>query len=449
MTSPVTPPPVSPKKSFLGRFYGEAAKPVAPERKRLAAYGVLPPVAEGPDSDSLKSRLAAIVRGRSVIAAGSFHLVGLTEIRERLGDGWERVREKVHDQTRRIIARHIAPQDVFFPGGVDDYVLVFATLSKAAAELVCAKITQELEQTLLGDTETHDILVRTVVSETDGSLRLENANLSDLLASAAAELAGRKTPGASAISGHDLAAPPVIADATILYRPVWDVQREVLSTYFSRRSLGVSSVTATRRGTPEALARLDLETLRAGVALLSDLHRKNFRLRLSLPVGFDAFASGPRLRSYVELCRSIPENLRVLIAFELVDLPLGVLHGRLAELTAALRPYCGLALATVDWWRADLSQFANTGIRLVNAVVAPGSGEKGVLADMDRFARAAGKAGLQSAVENVGTSSLALAAKGAGIDFISGDRIAPCLEIPNHILRVSWSEVYFGKGHSA
>jgi hypothetical protein len=403
---------------------------------------------EAAAAHSLKARLATLVEGRSVIAAGSFHLVGLAEIRERLGPGWERVREKVHQETRRIIERHIAPQDVYFSDGADDYVIVFAVLGKSAAQLVCGKITQEVQQTLIGDSETRDISIRTVVSETDGNLRIEKAKLSDLVTSAvAAATAGAEelawsAPPASPASPLHASAVPQIAPGMIVYRPVWDVQREVLSTYLSRRS-------PTLGAEQDELFRLDLEALRVGIAMLTDLHRDKFRLRLSFSVSFEAIASPSRFRTYIELCRTIPEHVRKLVAFELVDLPIGVLHGRLADLTAALRPYCGVVLATVDWWRADLSQFAKTGIRLVNAVIPPETNEKHSMRDMDRFARAAETAGLQSAVEGVGTSSLAVAAKAAGLDFISGDRIGPCLEVPNHMLRVSWSELYFGEQATA
>jgi hypothetical protein len=411
---------------------------------------------------SLKSRLAAAVRGRSVIAAGSFHLVGLAEIRERLGDDWARVRDKVHLQAQRIIDRHISPRDVYFPGGPDDYVLVFAEMGKAAAQLVCAKITQEVQRTLLGDSETQEIGVRTVVSETDGSLRMEKAKLSDLVvaasaaAQAAAEPAGSAAAPAATKSApawlempaaqaapNQAAASPLASYGEIVYRPIWDVQREVLTTYLSRRA----PVAGTRLSAPssEARAQLDSEALRAGIEVLTDLYQNKFRLRLSFPMSFEAVSSAPRFRAYIELCRAIPEHLRKLVAFELVDLPTGVPYGRLAELAAALRPYCGLIIATVDWWRTDLSQYANTGIRMVNAVAAPGSEEKRILADMDRFARSAEKAGLLTAVEGVTTSSLALAAKGAGIGFISGDRIGGCVEVPEHMLRFTWSELYFGK----
>jgi hypothetical protein len=82
---------------------------------------------------------------------------------------------------------------------------------------------------------------------------------------------------------------------------------------------------------------------------------------------------------------------------------------------------------------------------VVNAVVAPWAEEKRTLADMDRFARAAERAGLLTAVEGVATTSVALAAKGAGIAFISGDRIGACVDVPEHMLRFTWSELYFGK----
>jgi len=358
----------------------------------------------------LKTRLAAAVQGRDVIAAGAFHLVGLAEIRERLGSDWERVRDKVHQQTRRVIERHISPRDVYFPGGPDDYVLVFAEMGKAAAQLVCAKITQDVQRALLGDGETREIGVRTVVSETDGSLRLEKAKLSDLVASASAAAAGGPDPASAETPTSEApaqpVAPPLAAYGEIVYRPIWDVQREVLSTYLSRRTAVAG--TRPKAASPDELAQLDIEALHAGIEVLTDLYENKFRLRLSFPMSFEAVSSVPRLRSYIGLCRTIPEHLRKLVAFELVDLPTGVPYGRLAELAAALRPYCGLIMATVDWWRTDLSQYANTGIRMVNAVITPGVEEKRILADMDRFARTAEKAGLLTAVEGVATSSLAL-----------------------------------------
>jgi hypothetical protein len=437
-------------KGILRRLAGEPTKAAPRPRKAAAEPVATRSVAdEAATAHSLKSRLAALVHGRSAIAAGSFHLVGLAEIRERLGANWDRVRDKVHRETRRIIERRIGAQDVYFAGGADDYVLVFAVLGKSAAQLVCAKISQEVQRTMLGDSETQDISTRTLVCEIDGNFRVERTQLSDLVAAAVAKATGSAP---TELVWADMPAPPASeprapalpkhAQSVIVYRPVWDVRREAVSTYLSRRGPTVGAG-------PDELSRLDLEALRVGIEMLADLYQSKFRLRLSFPVSFEAISSMSRLRSYLALCRTIPEHIRKLVAFELVNLPIGVPNGRLTELAVALRPYCGLILATVDWRHADLSQFTKTGIRLVNAVIPPGSNEKQSMAEMDRFAIAAEKAELQSAIEGVGTSSLALAAKAAGLNFISGDRISPCVEAPHHMLRISWNDVYFGKQPAA
>jgi hypothetical protein len=206
---------------------------------------------------------------------------------------------------------------------------------------------------------------------------LEKAKLCDLLAVAAAADA---VPGESTTSTLERAILPMTSTTAeaavsrraevseIVYRPVWDVRHEVLSTYLSRRR-------STRPGarsyadSPDEAARVDIEALRNGIEVLGELYENNFRLRLSVPASFKAISSVPRLRSYVELCRTIPEHLRRFLAFELTDLPAGVPHAWVAELATHLRPFFGLVNATVDWWRCDFSQYANIGIRIVNAVM--------------------------------------------------------------------------------
>lgn len=128
----------------------------------------------------------------------------------------------------------------------------------------------------LGDEDTREISVRAVVTETDGTLHLEKAKLCDLLAVAAAADA---VPGESTTSTLERAILPMTSTTAeaavsrraevseIVYRPVWDVRQEVLSTYLSRRR-------STRPGarpyadSPEEAARVDIEALRNGIEVL-------------------------------------------------------------------------------------------------------------------------------------------------------------------------------------
>ncbi|HWK46129.1 MAG TPA: hypothetical protein VNT30_15515 [Stellaceae bacterium] len=422
------------------------SKPTQPAAKATAPKaGVARPSAEA-QAAALTAKLRGVLQGQKQVVTGAFHLIGLAEVRERLGDDWSRVQDKVHLYTQRIIERHLSPRDVYFPCGDEDYVLVFASMDKTAAQFFCAKIIQELHLKLFGDSDTREITVRVAVGEVDGSVHLEEMTVGDLLRGASVDPAADEAiePSAAPATGPRKLGIPVVT-----HRPVWDVRREVLSTYFTRYSLTEASPrdpkSAIERLTAEEHTLIDVEVLRSGIDLLTELFENKFRLRLSFPVNFETMAFATGRRSYVSICQMIPEHVRKLAAFELVDLPAGIPYVRLSEVTTPLRPFSGLILATTDWYRADLTPYANAGISVVNAVIPPTADEKTVLADMDRFARAAEKAGLQSSIEGVGTSSLALAAKGAGIGFISGDRIGKCVEVPEHMLHISWKELYFGQ----
>jgi hypothetical protein len=404
-------------------------------------------VAQSPDA-----KLSTALNGRTRVSAGGFQLIGVADARLRLGAAWSRVEERVHEQVRKIIERRIAPNDVYFPCGPEDYVVVFADLDKTKAQFVCAKILEEVQRTLFGVVETQNIQVRTAVTEINGTMRLEKTTLADLLAAVTVEYS----------SDEELSAGPTVTTpvlpkahspekASILYRPVWDVKNEVLSTYFSRRSATHLDAAPNADGGPITgleFAWLDADELRLGIELLTELYENKFRFRLSFPVNFETLAQTVPRRTYLDACRSIPQHVRKLVAFELVDLPSGVPYGRLAALTGMLAPFCGQIFATCRWHQVDFSQYARAGIRLINAVIPRGADEKTVFSDLDRFARSTENAGLQSSVEGIGTASLALAAKAAGIGFISGDRIGRIVEVPEHMLRFTWMELYFGQQRS-
>ena len=397
---------------------------------------------------ALSTKLRGILQGQKQVVAGAFHLIGLAEIRQRMGDDWPRVQEKIHLYTRRIIERYLSPRDIYFPCGDEDYVLVFASMDKTAAQFFCAKIIQELHHKLFGDTDTREITIRVAVSEIDGSVRLQQMTVADLLMAAIAEPEQEDEATASP-EAEPTVVPRQLGPPEVTHRPVWDVRREVLSTYFSRVTVTELTPRNPRLDneplTGDEHVQVDMEVLRSGIGLLTELFENKFRLRLSFPVNFETMAFVTGRRRYVSVCQQLPEHVRKLAAFELVDLPAGIPDGRLAEVTAPLRPYCGLIVATTDWNRADFSSFATAGITLVNAIIPPGADEKTLMADMDRFARTAEKAGLMTSIEGIGTSSLALAAKGAGIGFISGDRIGKCVEVPEHMLHISWRELYFSQ----
>lgn len=84
------------------------------------------------------------------ISGASFSLVGLTELREQLGERWPELSARVHDLATAVIQRNLTRGDVFDVQGEDGYVILFDHLTNAQAEFKCRVIAKEIAAKLLG-----------------------------------------------------------------------------------------------------------------------------------------------------------------------------------------------------------------------------------------------------------------------------------------------------------
>src|SRR5580658_3419666 len=55
------------------------------------------------------------------IAGARFSLVGLSELREQLGERWPQLSARVHELAQAVIQRHLSRGDVFDAQGEDSY----------------------------------------------------------------------------------------------------------------------------------------------------------------------------------------------------------------------------------------------------------------------------------------------------------------------------------------
>lgn len=401
---------------------------------------------------NLTQRLRTIARDRALIAAGCLHLIGLTTLKERLGPRWGRLSERIHQFAERMIERHVGPGDVWFRYGEEDYVIVFVSLDKMAAQLVCAKIVQELHTLLLGEADAHAISVYTAVAEIDGQISIEDVTLAQLLERTVAQSRtdAMQDPGSAVPAPRSGVPPQALAREAVnlLYAPVWDVRHQVITTYICRPNrrrrygsdlwgydvLGDSA-------DEQAILELDLDTLLRSIEMLDDLYRNMFRMVLSLPVHFETLAVAARRRTYVEACRTIPDHLRPLVAFELMELPSGIPTGRLGELTSAVSSFSRAILAHTSIDSADLATFAAGGVRAAGVAAPAHMPEPRSIALITRFSQMAEKAGIKSFVERVASPALASAAAGAGIAYLIGPLVGGWLEVPETMARFTWKDI--------
>lgn len=428
--------------------------PPAPPRS-----GVLP--------GEVERRLRTLLAQPQLLGAGRVHMFNLDRLRERLGDRWPTVRERAHAAAERTLLRHLQPHDVFFRSAEDEYILVFATTSQDAAKLLCAKIVEELHRLFLGDGDLQEIRIATAVGTVDGELLFQEASLSDVFAQIRGATGASPDPAAASVSGSGADDPALVKSASpgarggngaasmtehikSLYRPVWDVERRVISTYmytpvrqFPDGSAAEGPSALESITSPERLVAINTAALNEAVATLDELFRNKFRLLLSIPVCFETLAVRRSRQDYLAVCGTIPDYLKRFILFEFLRFNPDVPNGRITDLVTDLRPFCQGCILRVGLRQPRFAALVGTGLSGVSAVVpADRNAEARTMEDLNAFAVAAERAGLRSYALGIASTSLALAARGAGFSFIASDLVGPADDIPQHMLRFDWMDLF-------
>lgn len=136
-----------------------------------------PPLAD----DNVVEALRRILARRDPTPAGSIHLMGLDSLADRLGSHWPAVADRVHLLTIRLLNQYLSPNDTWFRHSGDTYVVVFAQLGAAQAEIICDMMVKELQRLLLGSNDTESIRVRASVQRIGSDTLSAPARLNRLL----------------------------------------------------------------------------------------------------------------------------------------------------------------------------------------------------------------------------------------------------------------------------
>ncbi len=417
----------------------EAAMPVAP-----AATPAAMERAPVPDQD-LALRLRRIFDGRDPTQAGSLHLLGLDSLHEKLGPRWMEVAARVHALTGKLLEQHLSSKDAWFRHGEESYVVVFAQLGPEQARLVCAKVVEELQVMLLGHADTDSITVRTMVHEIGSDVMLVPSSLTQML-DAAHRGSVAETGGSPIVRPSGFRA-PLLARAgppMVRYRPVWDVQRQVLSLYMARSCReregrtplwGYDCLDDQEDAT--SILELDLFVARDALETALDLYENRFRFFLSLPLHFESLAVTARRQEVMGTLRSIPRHLLSFMTYHLHGVPDGVPTGRLSELVSALKPFGRTVMLEQTAPGMGLNAAEAAGVRVVNMSLPHDASAERWRPEIVRFATGAGRHRLLPAVEGVASLEMEDICEEAGVRFLSGDLIGGWVDVPEHVVRRS------------
>ncbi len=400
-----------------------------------------------------EKKLERIILQSKLINSGRVHLLGLDKIREGLGDRWPDLRERILDNLNRIIESRIGGNDVYFSRSDEEHFIVFANTSDNEARLVCAKILQELMEIYLGSTDTRDIIVKTAVGRIDDKMIFESASLENIFEQISfvnvedTPQENNRPTGPNNSPGSQNA--EMEAPYEVIYRPVWDVRNEAISTYmvnsrslapFKRARLGYDVLIDPC--CVEAMIGLDNMILMETINTMDDLFRNNFRAIFSIPVCYETLFNSERLRGFLSRCQVIPPELHKYIAFCLVNFPPGVPETKLGLIVSSLKSYSRAVAMACDNIPQDLNYYKECGIRGFHFVLPGRSPDPAKY--WRQMAAAVAKckqSHMYTSLTEINHQEDLILARETGVNFLSGSIIGEYTDIPGHMARVSWKEL--------
>ncbi len=494
----------------------------AARKKSLISF----PLPDTAAFDRFTDRLQTLLSAQKTLPYGQINVIGLDKLRDKLGNRWPKIKDKIHTAANKIIRSHMTATDVFVQYAECEYLIVFGTIPSEVARLKCVRIAEEICAYCLGSPDTAAVKVKTAVGRVDDQLLFEEMKGPDVLhdlAGAAqrvdtdgaeektvaartspvvsptplrvrqhrtaetppASSAAPKLPPKPAVETHrhhsfPKASPPPPTDhdlweivdnlptfdgagrgagavLSFAYRPIWDLKSKLVSTYqclpvrlfpgYGRR-YGYNVLDTS--SDPYAIARLDLETFKEALCMLDELQRNRFQVFISVAIHFETVTT-PKFRDvFMEIGRRVPARMRQFVVFDLVHLPDGVPQMRLAEFVTALVPFGSAVLARVALPCKSLAKYDKIGLHAIGIDLrGDKTPEVDLIPRINQFVAEAERHKLWTYVRSLRSSSLVLAANTAGVRYVEGDRIGPLVEVPMHIHKYAWEDLWRDAGIGA
>lgn len=432
------------KRAFAG--LGRTVRHLFARPARKAAPSILPPTppAIGLVSvDAFSTRVADVVRNGQSALAGKVQMIGLDRLRTRLGTSWTNVSERADEIARRTIQGRLSKADIYTAVQGWKYLILFAELSVAEAQVKSTRIADEIARAIIGDQDvTSEIDVKSAMLAADGGLTFEPAptlaNLAQMVAQKIeppnGEINGKAITGA----GPESVEPPACAldpldVVEVWYQPVVDTRTNTVAAYQAvpafempdgTRLFGEAHIPDFDQ--PDRMFQLDLMLLTRAIRDLNASITTGRKKLILVGVAFETLAANAKRMEYLRRLENVLWPARGLLAFQIKNLPDGASPARLHELVMSLKRHARVVLLQcpantnyVSIYR-DIA-FQSIGIDLNGG---PASAQRDLLA-LQRFATLARKAGVPPSACGLSTRALAEKAIEAGYRYVIGNGVAP------------------------
>jgi hypothetical protein len=412
----------------------ETSSPAASETASLA-------------SAAFEARLISMLNQGGGIRPGWVVLLDLAKIVQRLNSTATGIPDRFDSIVQTAIDERMKVGDRYLRLEATRYLILFAGLVNDEGEKRGASLAADIARRLLPDPRSPTLIqIRTIYSEGDEGLKVKEIPPEVSLLDTLVETLTAK-PKEQPLA-EELSADP-IERMQLVYRPMWDVQKGVVSTYISVPALRYpdGSLMVGERHFPDTAdetvaARLDRTVLQRVTAELNRMVVEGRRLIVGIPVHFTTLSASATRVDYLRLCHEIPALAQKLVIFEIIGTPEGAPQSRMLELSTTLRRFARAVIARLPLESRLLKPMAGTGFLAAGIEVNAGVSEHTAADKMASFAAAAQQAGLSAYVHGLKTLSLTSNAVGAGFRYIDGDTVEGFVNLPRRLYRFAPADLY-------
>lgn len=331
---------------------------VQPSADHISVLGLLAPGEQaartaGEPQQSTVDEVRSMISSRSgKFTAGHLEMIGLGNVRDSLGDRWEKLASRVYDKADAILRSRLANEDVFRRDADGNYVICFAHLCGEQAWFKAKALGQEICEALIGteaddtlaefklDAETRqrisDVKTGTYEIEFDDAELAEIPDIMDVVKSKVGNAAAMLRKRAVALinemtesGGVQLIRAKTLANAQL---PLQVASFDPVSLMNSERLRNVYC------DSPKLLAQLD------ALLLGNTLERLYSAAPAKVPatlveVHFSTLADRGTARAYFGIAGSADGGPAQSLVLKVRDIPVDLHRGRISEVLRMVRSY--------------------------------------------------------------------------------------------------------------
>lgn len=469
-------------KGFFSRVRGTTQTPVKQiYSKRSASYSPQ-------KKKELELLCQQLFKRKELITSGKLQFIGLKKIKKRMGKRWEGLQAVVYDTAEAVMSEHLSKSDIFIRYQDDSYVIIFGNLGLEEGQIKALVIADEIRRRLfcMEEKELKDIEVHHHAAEIRTKDLIESS-LDDTLNVIFTDMPSTEIKeGIKAMPAAPLTTPPQEIEVIEVepeetqgtplrenhvqsaerqqvmrfsYLPLWDLQRNALTSYICRALPIQFGPGAEDSKTPlldmyrfffykrpHSISALANEEILAAVRdELGRMQTDGRKLFIVCPVHYETYLRAQSYEKYRVICQQMTAEQKKFLTFMVVDIPDNVTQVALNNMVASLKSNARYVYALLSSrQQIGFTLLRNAGFDAVGLMYDFREKEEDKIIEALKSFNSKAKAALlaKTFALDIPTLSITTSAVCSGFDFLGGPAIHGSVQVPDSAYRYCHEDLF-------